>query len=100
MAPQTKVAVCYPAAGPAVNSLAAEVAAAQSVVLELRRLLDRFSDHLAAATRIFDETVSHTADDRWIELCHRTGVAALWIAVADFRFTLEVAVEWASGRDG
>ena len=98
MAPQ-KSAVCYPAAGPAVNSLAAEVAAAQRVVLELRRLLDQFSDHLATATRIFDETVSDTVDDRWIESCHQTGVAALWIAVADFRFTLDEAVERASGRD-
>lgn len=100
MALQAKSAVCYPAATAAVNSLAAEVAAAQRVVVELRRLLDRFSDHLWNATRIFDETVSHTADDRWIELCHRTGVAALWIAVADFRFTLDEAVERASGRDG
>jgi hypothetical protein len=99
MAPQ-KSAVCYPAAVPVANSLAAEVMAAQDVVLELRRLLDQFSDHLATATRIFDETVSDTADERWIELCHQTGVAALWIAVADFRFTLEEAVERASGRDG
>ena len=99
MAPQ-KSAVCYPATHPAANSLAAEVTAAQGVVHELRRLLDEFSDHLATATRIFDETVPDTVDDRWIELCHRTGVAALWIAVADFRFTLDQAVERASGRDG
>ncbi len=99
MAPQ-KSGVCYPAARPAVNPLAAEVAAAQDVVHELRRLLDRFSDHLATATRMFDETVSDTVDDRWIESCHQTGVAALWIAVADFRFTLDEAVERASGRDG
>ena len=88
---QTRNGVCH--------SLASEVAAAQGVVIELRRLLDRFSIHLATATKIFDETVSHTADDSWIELCHRTGVAALWMAVADFRATLEIAVERASGRD-
>ena len=69
-------------------------------MVELRQLLDRFSTHLATATRMFDETVSHTADDSWIESCHRTGVAALWLAVADFRSTLELAVERASGRDG
>ena len=88
-----------PAVG-AGGSLADEVTAAQGVVVELRRLLDRFSTHLSNATRIFDETVTHTADDAWIELCHRTGVAALWIAVADFRSTLEAAVERASIRDG
>lgn len=88
---QTRNGVCF--------SLASEVAAAQGVVIELRRLLDRFSIHLATATKIFDETVSDTADDSWIELCHGTGVAALWMAVADFRSTLEIAVERASGRD-
>jgi len=82
----------------AVDSLAAEVAAAQGVVVDLRRLLDRFSAHLSTATRIFDDTVSHTADDRWIEMCHRTGVAALWIAVGDFHAKLDAAVERASGR--
>ena len=88
---QTTNGVCY--------SLASEVAAAQGVVIELRQLLDRFSTHLATATRMFDETVSHTDDDSWIELCHGTGVAALWMAVADFRSTLEMAVERASGRE-
>lgn len=96
---QTRNGVCYSDTKPAASSLAAEVAAAQGVVMELRQLLDRFSVHLATATKIFDETVSHTADDSWIELCHRTGVAALWMAVADFRGTLEIAVERASGRD-
>jgi len=86
------------AATPAVNSLTAEVEAARGVVVELRRLLDRFSTHLSTATRIFDETVPHTAGDSWIELYHRTGVAALWYAVEDFRSTLEAAVERASGR--
>ena len=96
---QTRNGVCYSDTKPAASSLAAEVDAAQDVVIELRRLLDRFSNHLTAATRIFDETVSHTADDSWIEMCHGTGVAALWMAVADFRSTLEIAVERASGRD-
>lgn len=82
------------------DPLAAEVAAAREVVVELRRLLDCFSIHLASATRIFDETVVSTVDDSWIESCHRTGVAALWLAVADFRAILEVAVERASSRDG
>ena len=84
---------------PAIDDLAVEVAAAEDVAAELRRLLDRFSNHLSAATRIFDETVSHTAGDSWIELCHRTGVAALWAALGDFRRTLEDAVENASGRE-
>ena len=35
---------------PAVDALAAQVAAAQSVAAEVRRLLDRFSTHLSAAT--------------------------------------------------
>ena len=81
------------------DGLAAEVAAAQDVAAELRHLLDRYSNHLSAATRIFDETVSHTAGDSWIELCHRTGVAALWAALGDFRRTLEDAAERASGRE-
>jgi hypothetical protein len=96
---QTRNGVFYSDTKPAVSSLATEVAAAQDVVIELRHLLDRFSIHLATATKIFDETASHTADDSWIKLCHGTGVAALWMAVADFRVTLEVAVERASGRD-
>lgn len=40
-----------------------------------------------------------TADDSWIELCHRTGFAALWIAVGDFRSTPNAAVERASVQD-
>ncbi len=81
------------------SPLVAEVAAAQGVVVELRRLLDRFSDHLSTATRLFDEMVPDTGDDRWIEMCHRTGVATLWIAVADFRSRLDAAVELSSGRE-
>jgi hypothetical protein len=99
---QTTNGVCYSDYSdtkPAASLLAAEVAAAQGVVIELRQLLDRFSIHLETATRIFDASVSHTIDDSWIELCHGTGVAALWMAVADFRSTLEIAVERASGRN-
>ena len=92
---QAKSVVCDSGA-----EIAAEVEAAREVVVELRRLLDRFSTHLSNATRMFDETVSHAADDSWIGLCHETGVAALWIVVADFRSSLEAAVERASNPDG